>query len=99
MLILATLIAFRLKREALGLAPSPIRLPGAPYTPALGIVALIVILAAAFEVDLDIAWKAGVPYLVGITIAYVFVRWLRRPPEAEEPTLLELELKARVPSG
>jgi amino acid transporter, AAT family len=98
MLILATLIAFRRKREALGLAPSPIRLPGAPYTPALGILALLVILLSAFEVDLSVAWKAGVPYLVGITLVYFAVRE-RRPPEAEEPTLLELELKAGVPSG
>lgn len=73
MLILATLIAFRRVRAREGLPPSPLRVPGVPWVPAITILALVGILLAAFEVGLSIAWKTGVPFLVLLSIIYWFV--------------------------
>jgi L-asparagine transporter-like permease len=73
MLILATLVAFRRVRAREGLPPSPVRLPGVPWVPVATILALVGILLAAFEVELSIAWKTGVPFLIVISAAYWIV--------------------------
>jgi AAT family amino acid transporter len=69
-LILATLVAFRRVRAREGLPPSPVRLPGVPWVPAVTALALVGILLAAFEVELSIAWKTGVPFLILLSVAY-----------------------------
>jgi L-asparagine transporter-like permease len=73
MLILATLVAFRRVRAREGLPPSPVRLPGVPWVPVATILALVGILLAAFEVELSIAWKTGVPFLIVLSAAYWIV--------------------------
>jgi amino acid transporter, AAT family len=69
-LILATLVAFRRIRAREGLPPSPVRVPLVPWLPAVTILALIGVLAAAFEVELSIAWKTGVPFLILLSAVY-----------------------------
>jgi L-asparagine transporter-like permease len=72
-LILATLIAFRARRRRDGLPPSPLRMPLYPWLAVAGIAALIAILVDAFFIDLSIAWYAGVPWLVVISVVYWIV--------------------------
>jgi len=69
-MILITLIFFRKKREAAGLPASKFKMPGYPWLAYIGIVSLVLILIDCFFIDLKIAWIAGVPWLIILTIAY-----------------------------
>ena len=85
MFVLATLLAFRKKRERLGLPPSPIRMTFYPWSAIFGLVVLFGILLTAFPDGLPIAWEAGVPYIVVISIIYFFVRKRHGLPVAKGP--------------
>lgn len=98
MLILATLIAFRRRRAAEGLPPSPLRLPGVPWLPAATILALIGVLLAAFKVDLSIAWKTGVPFVVLLSLVY-WVVTRRRGARIAPPPLETASLPSGEPSS
>ncbi len=74
MFVLATVLAFRRKRAAKGLPPSPLQMPLYPWSAIFGLVALFGILLTAFPDGLPVAWYAGVPYIVVISIIYFFVR-------------------------
>ena len=80
MFVLATVLAFRRKRAAKGLPPSPLQMPLYPWSAIFGLVALFGILLTAFPDGLPIAWEAGVPYIIIISIIYLFVR---RKPKAD----------------
>jgi L-asparagine transporter-like permease len=69
-MILITLLFFRKKREKAGLPPSKIQMPGYPWLPIIGIIALVAILIDCFFIGLSMAWEAGVPWLIVITIIY-----------------------------
>ncbi|WP_406675288.1 amino acid permease [Nonomuraea sp. N2-4H] len=72
LLILATHQAFRRKRAAQGLPPSPVRLWGAPVTSGVVMVFLAaVIVSTLFIEPLRPAWWAGVPFFVIVSAAYV----------------------------
>ncbi|MHB1407773.1 MAG: amino acid permease [Desulfitobacteriaceae bacterium] len=73
-MILITLLAFRKKRAAAGLPQSSIAMPWYPYLAWVGIIALTAILIDCLFIDLKIAWYAGVPWLILISLAYYFNR-------------------------
>ena len=76
-LILATLIAFRAHRHRDGLPPSPLRMPLYPWLAVAGIIALVAILVDAFFINLSIAWLAGIPWLVVISVVY-WIFWRKK---------------------
>lgn len=73
-LILLTLIAFRAKRQKEGLPPSSFRMPGYPWLAWAGIAALVAILVDSFFINLAIAWYAGIPWLMVISVIYLLYR-------------------------
>ncbi len=77
-LILATLIAFRARRRRDGLPPSPLQMPLYPWLAIAGIAALAAILADAFFIDMAVAWYAGVPWLVFVSVVYGLTARKRR---------------------
>ncbi|GAA2813204.1 amino acid permease [Saccharopolyspora taberi] len=75
LIIFASHLAFRRSRAAEGLPPSPVRLPGAPVTTVLAMLFIIAVLVTtAFTEQFGTAWKAGVPFLVLLVVAYLLVR-------------------------
>lgn len=83
LIIFGTQLAFRRQRAREGLPPSPVRLPGAPWTTLLAIVfVLAVLLTTPFTEQFHTAWKAGVPFLVILVLAYYVVR--RRRGKTQE---------------
>jgi amino acid transporter, AAT family len=79
MLIFAAQIAFRRRRAAEGLPPSPVRLPGAPVTTVLALVFIAaVLLTTPFTEQFNTAWKAGVPFLLVLCAAYYVIEGRRR---------------------
>lgn len=75
LIIFASQLAFRRRRAAEGLAPSPVRLPGAPVTTVLAMLFIAaVLLTTPFTEQFNTAWKAGVPFLLLLCAAYYFVR-------------------------
>lgn len=86
-LILATLIAFRARRRRAGLPPSPLQMPLYPWLAWAGIAALVAILVDAFFIDLAIAWYAGVPWLIFVSVVYgLFLRKRRGSKKTGVPT-------------
>ena len=78
LIVFASHIAFRRRRAAEGLPPSPVRLRGSPVTPGLAMVFLVaVLLTMPFTEQFATAWAAGVPFLLVLCLAYLLVR--RRP--------------------
>lgn len=85
-MILATHTAFRRSRQADGLPPSPVRLWAAPVTVPITAVALAAILVStAFIEDLAMAWKAGIPFLLFLSAAYLIVARRRARASAGPP--------------
>src|SRR5512135_450754 len=78
-LILATLIAFRRRRQRAGLPPSPLRVPFYPWSALAGIAALTAILVDAFFIKLAVAWYAGVPWLIFVSVVYGLFLRKKRP--------------------
>jgi AAT family amino acid transporter len=78
-LILATLIAFRARRRRAGLPPSPLQMPLYPWLALAGIAALAAILADAFFIKLAVAWYAGIPWLIIISVVYVLFLRKKKP--------------------
>ena len=73
-LILATHIRFRRIRRDQGLPPSPVLMPGHPWSEVTGIILLIGILLTAFPDGMPIVFEAGIPTLVVVTGLYYVVR-------------------------
>jgi AAT family amino acid transporter len=73
-LILITLVAFRSKRRRSGLPPSPLRMPFFPWLAWAGVAALGAILVDSFFINLAVAWYAGIPWLVFVSVVYVVRR-------------------------
>lgn len=74
-LIFATHIAFRRANTE----QAPVRLWGAPFTTMIpAVVLLAVLVTTAFTPQFDTAWKAGVPVLVVLVLAYSVLRRRRR---------------------
>ncbi|GAA2345200.1 amino acid permease [Saccharopolyspora halophila] len=74
LLIFAAQIAFRRRRAAEGLPPSPVRLPGAPVTTVLAMLFIAaVLLTTPFTAQFNTAWKAGVPFLLLLCLAYYLI--------------------------
>lgn len=71
-MILITLLFFRKKRIAEGLPIGKLHMPAYPWLAVIGIIALVAILISCFYIGLSIAWYAGVPWLIFISIAYYF---------------------------
>ena len=86
-LILVTLIAFRARRHRAGLPPSPLRMPLYPWLALAGIAALIAILVDAFFIDLAIAWYAGIPWLVLVSVVYGLFLRKKRPGDDGDPSV------------
>lgn len=83
-LILATHAAFRRKR---GGQPAPVRLWGAPVTTAVAAAALAAILVSTgFINGMAISWKAGVPFFVLLSIAYIVVARRRSADPSKDLT-------------
>ncbi len=79
--ILITHIAFRRAIGSSRIAALPLRLPFAPWTPLVGITALLGIAAATFFVDgLRYTVPAFVPFLLLISLLYFVTRVVRRRP-------------------
>jgi len=70
-MILYTFLQFRSKRMREGLPVGKIHMPGYPWLPWLGIIALFLILLDCFFIGLNIAWYAGIPWLIFISIMYL----------------------------
>ena len=66
-------VAFRARRRRDGLPPSPLPMPLYPWLAVAGIAALVAILVDAFFIDLSIAWYAGVPWILIISVVYWIV--------------------------
>ncbi|WP_086790039.1 amino acid permease [Crossiella equi] len=78
-LIFATQLAFRRRRAADGLPPSPVRLPGAPVTTVLAMLFVAAVLVTtAFTEQFGTAWLAGVPFLLMLLGAYLLTTRRRR---------------------
>ncbi|MHA6622285.1 amino acid permease [Pseudonocardia sp. DLS-67] len=96
-LILVTHTAFRARRRKLGLPPSPVRLWGAPVTPALVIVFLAAVLLSTTQIEgLDTAWQAGVPFFAVLVLVYLGIRRSRGGALDGTDNVLETELAARA---
>lgn len=75
LIIFASQMAFRRQRAKEGLPASPIQLPGAPVTTVLAMAfVLAVLVTTAFTEQLSAAWKAGVPFLIVLCVAYWIIR-------------------------
>ncbi|WP_052371810.1 amino acid permease [Amycolatopsis taiwanensis] len=84
-LILLTHWKFRRTRRAKGLPDSPVRLWAARVTVPLAILFLTaVMLSTPFIDGLQSAWKAGVPFFVLLSVAYLIVRRRRITATAPE---------------
>ncbi|GAB3293533.1 amino acid permease [Parasphingorhabdus pacifica] len=75
LIIFASQLAFRRRRAAEGLPPSPVRLPGAPVTTVVAMLFVAaVLLTTPFTEQFNTAWKAGVPFLAVLCVSYYVVR-------------------------
>ncbi|WP_019853699.1 amino acid permease [Actinopolyspora mortivallis] len=75
LIIFASQLAFRRRRAAAGLPASPVRLPGAPVTTVLAMVfVLAVLLTTPFTPQFAMAWKAGLPFVGVLLLAYLLIR-------------------------
>jgi L-asparagine transporter-like permease len=96
-LILVTHTVFRIRRRRLGLPASPVRLWGAPATPALVVVFLAAVLFSTTQIDgLDTAWQTGVPFFVVLVLVYLGIRKTRGGVLHGEEDVLAAELAART---
>ncbi|MGJ7905132.1 amino acid permease [Actinopolyspora sp. H202] len=85
LIIFASQLAFRHKRAAAGLPSSPVRLPGAPFTTVLAMLfVLAVLLTTPFTAQFGMAWKAGLPFVALLLLAYWLIR-RRESRRAGEP--------------
>lgn len=85
-MILATHAAFRRRQRVDGLAPSPVRLWAAPVTvPVTAVVLCAILVSTAFIEGLTMAWKAGIPFLAVLSVAYLIVARRRSRTAEEEP--------------
>nr|WP_228046066.1 amino acid permease [Saccharopolyspora sp. HNM0983] len=74
-LIFASHVVFRRSRARAGLDPAPVRLRGAPATTVLaGGFFVAVLLSTPFTEQFSTAWKAGVPFLAVLCVAYYLVQ-------------------------
>ncbi|GAA5115533.1 amino acid permease [Pseudonocardia adelaidensis] len=95
-LILVTHTAFRVRRRRLELPASPVRLWGAPVTPALVVVFLAGVLLSTTRIEgLDTAWQAGVPFFAVLVLVYLGIRWTRGGVVDDGDDVLAAELEAR----
>ncbi|WP_406689652.1 amino acid permease [Saccharopolyspora sp. ID03-671] len=79
LMIFGSHLVFRRRRAAQGLDPSPVRLPGAPVTTVLAMLFVAaVLLTTPFTEQFNTAWKAGVPFLVVLAIAYYAINRKQR---------------------
>jgi len=86
-MILATHAAFRRRRQADGLPPSPVRLWAAPVTvPVTALALAAILISTAFIDGLTTAWKAGIPFLLLLTAAYLLTTRRRSTAPTKEPT-------------
>jgi L-asparagine transporter-like permease len=71
-LIFASHLAFRRRHRH---EPSPIRLAGAPYTTIAGMLFVVAVtVMTAFTVQFSEVWKAGVPFVMALTLVYLYIR-------------------------
>jgi len=100
MIILATHLAFRIRRRRAGLPPSPVRLWGAPVVNVMVIVFLATVLVSTFWIDgLDPAWKFGIPFFALLVVVYLALRATGRSKrtaveELEDSTVLPVREQA-----
>jgi len=73
-IILVTLLFFRKKRMASGQPLGKLHMPAYPFLAIAGIIALFLILISCFFIGLNIAWYAGVPWLIALSIAYFLTK-------------------------
>ncbi len=73
-IILYTLLRFRQYHKRHGTPLGKIHFPGYPWLAWVGIAALVMILVDCFFIKLEIAWYAGIPWLIFISFMY----WLNR---------------------
>lgn len=73
-LVLITHTRFRKVRDAQGLPPAPVRMPGAPWTGGIGVILPLGVLATAFPDGLPIVFEAGLPTLAVVTGLYYLLR-------------------------
>ncbi|MCK2244662.1 amino acid permease [Crossiella sp. S99.2] len=75
-LIFASHLAFRREHRD---APAPIRLAGAPYTTIGGMLFVAAVtVGTAFTEQFATVWQAGVPFVLGLTLVYLYLRRRRR---------------------
>nr|WP_258718617.1 amino acid permease [Saccharopolyspora gloriosae] len=75
LIIFASHLAFRRHRAEQGLPASPVRLRGAPVTTLLAMLFIAaVLLTTPFTEQFNTAWKAGVPFLLLLCLAYYLLR-------------------------
>ncbi|MGP4015625.1 amino acid permease [Saccharopolyspora sp. 5N708] len=85
LLIFVSHLVFRRRRVAAGLPPSPVELAGAPVTTVLAMLFFAaVLLTTPFLGPFSVAWKAGVPFVVLLCVAYYVVH-RRRAVAASQP--------------
>ena len=78
LMIFVTHLFFRRKWEAAGGRRLPVRMIGYPYTSIAGALAIAAIIATTWWVEnMRVTIIAGVPWLVVITIAYIFLKTRR----------------------
>lgn len=83
LIIFATHVVFRRHQAAGDTPPSPVRLPGAPWTTALAaLFVTAVLVTTAFTEQFAVASLAGVPYLLFLIGAYLVVRRIRQTRQA-----------------
>ncbi|MEB3367507.1 amino acid permease [Saccharopolyspora mangrovi] len=79
LMIFGSHLVFRRRRAAEGLEPSPVQLPGAPVTTVLAMLFVAaVLLTTPFTEQFNTAWKAGVPFLVMLSVAYCVINRKQR---------------------
>ena len=75
LIIFVTHLYFRPKWEAMGRPRLPVRMIGYPYTSLLGAGAITAILGATWWVEgMRVTLIAGIPWMAGLTVAYVVTR-------------------------